>query len=80
MESGKGWAWVAPQLPDARNWRRCEIWAAVEFRSVWITKQGFGLRGNFTEMIIRERPQQAHGLAYSEEACRQLLGLGRAQA
>ena len=72
---GEGWDFVQPQLADARNWRRCEVWPTVEFRTVWITKTNFGIRASFKEIVIREPQRQTYGQAYSEEACRELLGL-----
>lgn len=33
VESGSGWAWVQPRIAESRNWRRCRMWAVVEFRS-----------------------------------------------
>ena len=76
IETGEGWDWVQPRLDEARKWKQCEIWATEEFRSLWITKTGFGLRANYKDVVILQscRPQQ-HGPAYTDEACRELLGL-----
>ena len=81
VEEGRGWAWVQPRLTEARKWARSKLWPVVEFRTVWITKQGFGLRASFREVIVREQEQQQfHSTAYSDEACRELLGLGERRA
>ncbi len=66
VQSGRGWAWTQPRAAAADRWRRCEVWPTLEFRSVWITANAFGLRVNYKECLIKERsarPVQAQAFA-----------------
>ena len=74
--AGAGWAWAAPLLAAGDDWRRCRVWPTLELRSVWLSAQGFGLRANLTDCVVREEAPRRHESAYSLAVVERLLSSG----
>jgi hypothetical protein len=62
---GVGWDFVKPLL-GSNHWRGNENRAVIEIRSVWIVGKKFGLRMNYTDLLVMEKAPGSSDVDFPE--------------